>query len=37
MTTWKQIPGGLFRVSAGSATNVWDVNPAGNIYRYLRT
>ncbi|KAJ7289658.1 hypothetical protein C8J57DRAFT_1165425, partial [Mycena rebaudengoi] len=31
---WKNIPGGLSRISAGSATNVWRVNSGGNIYRY---
>lgn len=36
MAEWKQIAGGLTRISAGSSTNVWGVNSAGNIYRYLR-
>jgi hypothetical protein len=36
---WKQmsnhIPPGLTRISAGSCTNVWGVNAAGNVFRYL--
>ncbi|MFI2684788.1 tectonin domain-containing protein, partial [Streptomyces sp. NPDC018584] len=34
MADWKQISGGLTRIAAGSRTNVWGVNSAGNIYRY---
>ena len=34
MTTWKQIPGGLARISAGSRTNVWGVNSGSSVYRY---
>ena len=34
MAEWNQIPGALSAVSAGSSTNVWGVNAAGNIYRY---
>ncbi|MFF8641030.1 hypothetical protein [Streptomyces sp. NPDC015345] len=26
--------GGLTRIAAGSRTNVWGVNSAGNIHRY---
>ncbi|KAJ7574961.1 hypothetical protein C8J56DRAFT_1032801 [Mycena floridula] len=31
---WTKISGALKRISAGSRTNVWGVNAAGNIYRY---
>jgi len=34
MAQWTQIGGALKRISAGSQTNVWGVNSAGNIYRY---
>ncbi|WP_444963891.1 tectonin domain-containing protein [Nocardiopsis sp. M1B1] len=34
MAHWKQISGGLTRISAGSRTNVWGVNASGAIYRY---
>ncbi|MEU5091641.1 tectonin domain-containing protein [Streptomyces sp. NPDC021356] len=34
MADWKQISGALVRIAAGSRTNVWGVNSAGNIYRY---
>src|SRR5438046_10627512 len=34
--TWKQINGGLSRISAGSSTSVWGVNAAGNIFRYTQ-
>lgn len=34
MAGWVQIPGALTRISAGSSTNVWGVNAAGNIFRY---
>src|SRR3954462_8009496 len=34
MADWKQIPGALVRISAGSRTNVWGVNAGGNIYRH---
>ncbi|GGS31695.1 hypothetical protein GCM10010238_20970 [Streptomyces griseoviridis] len=30
----RQISGALVRISAGSRTNVWDVNAGGDIYRY---
>jgi virginiamycin B lyase len=33
---WKQIGGALTRISAGSRSNVWGVNSAGNIYRYTQ-
>jgi hypothetical protein len=35
-TEWKPIPGGLTRISAGSSTNVWGVNAAGNIFAYTQ-
>jgi virginiamycin B lyase len=31
---WLQVPGGLTQVSAGSLTQVWGVNSAGNIYNF---
>jgi hypothetical protein len=31
---WKQIDGGLARISAGSVTSVWGVNSGDNIFRY---
>ena len=31
---WKQIAGGLSRISAGSVTNVWGVNSSANVFRY---
>jgi len=31
---WKQIPGSLARISAGSVTNVWGVNSSASIFRY---
>jgi hypothetical protein len=34
MAHWKQIPGALSAISAGSRTNVWGVNAGGNIYRH---
>ncbi|KAJ7804747.1 hypothetical protein B0H14DRAFT_2586692 [Mycena olivaceomarginata] len=34
MASWKQISGGLTRISAGSVSNVWGVNAGGNIFRY---
>ena len=34
MVSFKQIPGALSTISAGSRTDVWGVNPAGDIFRY---
>ncbi|MGA5170171.1 tectonin domain-containing protein, partial [Streptomyces lavendulocolor] len=34
MAEWTQITGALTAISAGSRTNVWGVNSAGNIYRF---
>lgn len=34
MPEWKQIRGNLTAISAGSRTNVWGVNAAGNIYKF---
>ncbi|MFF9351303.1 tectonin domain-containing protein, partial [Streptomyces sp. NPDC014734] len=34
MAEWQQVSGSLKAISAGSRTNVWGVNAAGNIYRY---
>jgi virginiamycin B lyase len=34
MAPWKSVGGSLSGIAAGSRTNVWGVNAAGQIYRY---
>ncbi|MEV8635781.1 tectonin domain-containing protein, partial [Streptosporangium sp. NPDC051023] len=34
MAQWQKVAGGLTAISAGSRSNVWGVNSAGNIFRY---
>ncbi|WP_240676760.1 tectonin domain-containing protein [Streptomyces sp. B27] len=34
MPEWKRIRGNLTAISAGSRTNVWGVNKAGDIYKF---